>query len=315
MKSFSAPKVSVIIPVFNAERYLQEALDSVSQQTYVNIEIIALNDGSTDNSLKILVAHKEVDSRLIVISRENRGLGATLNELISAAKSDFIARMDADDICTPERIESQVNYMLKYPEHVIIGGQIKFLIGSSLTSASPMPQSHQAIRKQLLSGRFPLCHPAVFFRKSAGEQVGCYKVLGAGEDLDFFLRISEVGLAGNVPDFVLSYRITSNSLSTSKATELRMKYAWAIFNAKQRSQSNNEATLPEFEERWNQRSLGSKIIDQSHIISEIYYRRSIALKVRKGTLFIWPFYLAAAAALRPRTTIYKAIGYLRSQLK
>lgn len=315
MNSLPTPKVSVIIPVFNAAKYLQEALDSVSQQTYQNIEIIALNDGSTDNSLQILEGHMKRDSRLIVISRENRGLGATLNELISTSRSELIARMDADDICTPMRIERQVNYMIEHPQHAIIGGQIEFIIDSNSTLAFPMHESHQEIRRELLKGRFPLCHPAVLFKKCAAERIGCYRVLGAGEDLDFFLRISEVGLAGNVPDLVLKYRIALNSLSTTRATELRMKYAWAIFNAEQRLQSKEEISLPEFEKNWNQRSFIKKLNDQTHIISEIYYRRSIALRARGNTLFFWPLYLVAAAALRPITTVNKAIDYCRLQLK
>ena len=101
--------VSVIIPVFNAELYIQEAVESICRQTYKELEIIIVDDGSTDGTLQILKSFN--DQRINLIARENRGLISTLNECVALSTGAYIARMDADDICRPMRIERQVKYL------------------------------------------------------------------------------------------------------------------------------------------------------------------------------------------------------------
>lgn len=101
--------ISVILPVYNAELYLKEAIESILKQTYKSFELIILNDGSSDNSLNIINSFK--DDRIILIDRENNGLVYTLNEGINMAKSKYIARMDADDISLSDRFEKQIKHM------------------------------------------------------------------------------------------------------------------------------------------------------------------------------------------------------------
>src|SRR5690348_4391733 len=101
----NAPKVSVLLPVFNAERYLRAAVDSVLSQTFDDFELLAFDDGSTDQSLSILREIEANDRRIKVISRENRGYLVVLNELVELARGSYLARMDADDICRPTRFE------------------------------------------------------------------------------------------------------------------------------------------------------------------------------------------------------------------
>ena len=92
------PKVSIVMPVYNGDKYLVESLESILHQTYRNFELIIINDGSTDNSMAIIESYAKTDENIIIISRENKGLVASLNEGIILAKGDYIARMDADDI-------------------------------------------------------------------------------------------------------------------------------------------------------------------------------------------------------------------------
>lgn len=103
--------ISVVLPVYNAEKYLDEAIKSILNQTYTNFEFIIINDGSTDSSLEIIKKYKNQDDRIILITRENRGLIASLNEGIEQSKGKFIARMDADDISLPTRFKKQVTLM------------------------------------------------------------------------------------------------------------------------------------------------------------------------------------------------------------
>jgi len=104
-------KLSVVLPVYNAEKYLDEAIQSILNQTYTNFEFIIINDGSTDSSLEIIKKYKNQDDRIILITRENRGLISSLNEGIEQSKGKFIARMDADDISLPTRFKKQVILM------------------------------------------------------------------------------------------------------------------------------------------------------------------------------------------------------------
>ncbi|HIP11775.1 MAG TPA: glycosyltransferase family 2 protein, partial [Arcobacter sp.] len=102
------PMVSVLLSVYNGEKYLDEAIESILNQTYQDFEFIIINDGSTDKSLEIIEKYKKEDNRIVVISRENKGLIYSLNEGISQAKGKYIARMDADDISLATRFEEQV---------------------------------------------------------------------------------------------------------------------------------------------------------------------------------------------------------------
>jgi glycosyltransferase involved in cell wall biosynthesis len=117
----SGPLVSIILPVFNAGAYLRPAVNSVSRQTYDNIEILAIDDGSTDGSGAVLTDLASRDSRIRVTSQENRGLIRTLNDALARAQGSLIARMDADDICLPTRIAEQVESFEQNPDLALCG--------------------------------------------------------------------------------------------------------------------------------------------------------------------------------------------------
>jgi glycosyltransferase involved in cell wall biosynthesis len=116
-----SPLISVCMPVYNAERYVSEAIESVLSQTFKDFEFLILDDGSTDGSLAILKGHAERDPRIRLTSRPNKGLAPTLNELMDQARGEFVARMDADDVSLPERLERQADYLRKHPDCVIVG--------------------------------------------------------------------------------------------------------------------------------------------------------------------------------------------------
>jgi len=116
-------KVSIVMSVYNAQKYLDEAIESILNQTYSNFEFIIINDGSTDKSLEIIENYAKKDSRIIVINRENKGLIYSLNEGIRKANGKYIARMDADDISLPQRLEKQVEFMEKNKNIGICGTQ------------------------------------------------------------------------------------------------------------------------------------------------------------------------------------------------
>lgn len=205
----SAPAISVILPVFNGARFLREALDSLLSQTFSDFEIIAVDDGSTDRSAEVLAEFAAHDSRVRVISRPNTGIVGALADACSAARGEFLARMDADDICMPARFASQIAYIRTHPECVAVGGAVVFTDPEARPLLrSQLAPDHEGIVSQLLSGNGgALIHPAVMFRRSTVVAAGAYREeFRHVEDLDLFLRLMAHGRLANLPVTVLHYR-------------------------------------------------------------------------------------------------------------
>lgn len=203
------PKASVILPVFNAEAYLEEAVRSVRDQTFTDFECLLLNDGSTDGSLAILEKFATQDSRFKIHSWPNRGLIKTLNRGIELSKGDIIFRMDADDVCEPQRFERQFAYMETHPECVALGSRILLIDEAGLPICHFSPQlTHEEIDASHLAGKGgAICHPAAAIRRSALKKIGNYlEEYPHAEDLDLFLRLGEVGKLANLAEILLHYR-------------------------------------------------------------------------------------------------------------
>jgi glycosyltransferase involved in cell wall biosynthesis len=219
----TTPAISVILPVYNAARYVCNAVGSVLSQTYDDFELLAFDDGSTDGSLNILREFEAKDRRVRAFFRENRGLVQTLNELIGLARGRYLARMDADDICRPQRFEKQIAYLESHPECVAVG------TGSLLIDPNGRPicehiyeLTHDKIDEIHLSGEAisRLCHPSTIMRKDAVVQIGLYREeFRLAEDLDLFLRLAEVGQLANIPDIMLEYRHHLDSVCYKHADE------------------------------------------------------------------------------------------------
>lgn len=135
--------------VYNGEKYLAEAIESILNQTYKNFELIIINDGSKDNSVEIIKNYMKQDNRIVLIDRENKGLPYSLNEGISVAKGEYIARMDADDISLPTRFEKQVDYMQKN-ELDVCGSYIKLFGDNRKEQVIKNPITNEDIRFSLL---------------------------------------------------------------------------------------------------------------------------------------------------------------------
>ncbi|MEL7472470.1 MAG: glycosyltransferase [Planctomycetota bacterium] len=229
------PKVSILLPVYNAERYLDETLRSLRGQTYDQFELIAIDDGSTDASLEILRRHEADDARLRIVSRPNTGLVAALNEMLALARGELCARMDADDIALPHRIERQVRAMDARSELVCLGGAIELIDERGAPLHRPAPVCGDSnVQREALRGRTPICHPASMFRTEAVRMVGGYhEDAYPAEDLDLWLRLGEIGEIDNIPETILRYRLHEESISVRKRERqiakmrLACERAWA----------------------------------------------------------------------------------------
>lgn len=205
----TSPRISVLMPVFNAGPFLDEAIRSVLQQTYADFELLALDDGSHDDSLAILQRHARRDARVQVVSRPNRGLVATRNELLSLASGEFVALLDADDVASATRLERQVAFLDARPACVAVGSQVMLIDDGGLPLCRLVEEfEHAELYATMLAGRgHHLYNPAVMMRRAAVEQVGGYRDgFAPAEDLDLFLRLAEVGELANLPEVLTHYR-------------------------------------------------------------------------------------------------------------
>ncbi len=206
--------------VHNGERYLKKALGSVFRQSFADFEFLAIDDGSTDRTLKILQQARQRDGRLLVIEQQNQGLTRSLNCGLAMAKGDFVARMDADDVCHPDRFARQIEFLDENPDCVAVGSEV-MMIDPEGWPIAPRRHAlgHDEIDSRLMWGDGgAMTHPAVTMRASAIKEIGGYRdEFHTTQDLDLFLRLAEVGTLHNLPDVLLEWRQHGASVNHTKS--------------------------------------------------------------------------------------------------
>ena len=189
-------QVSILMGVYNAERTLEKALDSVLTQTFSAFELIACDDASTDSSLKILLRYRKKDPRIIVIrNRRNLGLGASLNRCLMRARGSLIARQDADDISSPDRLEKTVRYLLDKGLPFAACGVFVF-DDKGVWSRRLYPE---IVKRHDLARHNPFFHPTMVFRREVLEAADGYRVAPEtrrAEDYDLVMRLASLGYIG-----------------------------------------------------------------------------------------------------------------------
>ncbi|MGB7161396.1 MAG: glycosyltransferase [Tepidisphaeraceae bacterium] len=221
----TTPAISVIMSVYNGERYAPEAVESILAQTFGAFEFILIDDGSTDGSKALLQNYVDRDPRVRLISRPNKGLTKTLNEGLGLARGEFVARMDADDVSLPTRFEKQVAFLRANPDCVCVGARVLRVdpYGSPL-SESDHKLTHEEIDRQLIEEGlgWAITHPVAMMRRDAVATVGGYREqFKTSQDLDLWLRLAEVGRLANLPEILLKYRYHSESVGFTKFEEQR----------------------------------------------------------------------------------------------
>lgn len=201
------PMISVIMPVYNAQQYLREAIDSVLDQTFSDFEFIIFDDGSTDESLKIIQSYQDPRIRLIS-GKGNRKLVPPLNEAMQMAKGKYLARMDSDDISLSNRFEEQVAFMEKNPDIDVCGTFFR-TIGGRVNLSKVYPIFDLEIKLAMLF-YCPFAHPTVMMRRSTMINK-CFfydKQFLYAEDYDLWSRMSAFGCTfHNIPEVLLRYRV------------------------------------------------------------------------------------------------------------
>ena len=204
------PRVSVLIPVWNGSRYLAECLESIFSQTYTDFEIVVVNDGSTDDSAQILAGFERQDGRLRVFHQAHSGLSASLNRGLMVASGEYVARIDSDDIAFPHRLQSQVDFLDRHPEMVLVGSIYEMMDEHSIRQMVIVVPTHPlSVRWRLLFGN-PIGHSTVMFRRSAAADVGGYNLqVLTCEDFDLWVRLLDKGEIGQLSSVLVRWHMES----------------------------------------------------------------------------------------------------------
>ena len=211
------PLVTFLMSIYNGEKWLQSSLLSISSQTYENLEIILVDDGSSDRSHQILSQFARSDSRVCVYSKENSGLTDSLNYGMIRAKGEWIARLDQDDICAPERIQKQIQLCSMNSNLVLIGSSFKRLNDrTSACQSVSIPTTHDPLVKRLetMRGFFP--HSSAMFKTNSALQLGGYRA-GAilNQDWDLWLRLAEHGEIASCDEPLVTIRLHDSQMSAN----------------------------------------------------------------------------------------------------
>jgi glycosyltransferase involved in cell wall biosynthesis len=201
------PKITVLMPVYNGEKYLHESIESILNQSYVDFEFLIIDDASVDKSAEIVRLFD--DPRICYLKNDrNLGLIGTLNKGLDIARGEYIARMDQDDISLPKRFAKQVAFLDRHPEIGVLGTAIQMIDsdGNSLESALVFPDSPICIEWAMYFF-CPIAHPTVFMRKNIAKEGGGYSPEAVhAEDYDFWVRLSKITRFSNLVETLLKLR-------------------------------------------------------------------------------------------------------------
>jgi glycosyltransferase involved in cell wall biosynthesis len=232
MTNAPTPAISVALSVYNGARFLAPAIESILGQTFADFEFLILDDGSKDESRTIIEAYATRDPRIRPILRENKGLIASLNQLLAQARAPIIARMDADDISMPERFARQYAFLAEHPDYAVIGSWADDIDEHDQPwpiDAPPHPITHEDFLERARTGGPLMCHPAVMMRRDAVLSVGGYHAAFRHcEDLDLWLRLTGVARLGSLPEQLIRYRHYADQVSSRHAAEQQIGAAVAF---------------------------------------------------------------------------------------
>ena len=273
--------ISVIMSVYNGEKYLVQAIDSILNQTYQNFEFIIIDDCSTDNSSHILQEYAQKDSRIKIIKKEKnigiKGFIENLNLGISIAKGKYIARMDQDDVSLPERFQKQVDFLENNPEITLVGAQLNLINEQNkITGEAIAALQHRDIVKRITS-QIQLFHPVIMFRKDQNIQYR-EKFLYC-EDYDLYLNLITQGKKlANLNEKLLHYRILESSISRKGDNFVKkLMVEKALYFYKLRKENGQDL----YETFNNEEVLEINNFEFKNKIEELFFALEAAIKLNK----------------------------------
>jgi len=213
----TTPAVSVLMPVRNGERWLEQSLSSIAQQTVRDFEFLVVDNGSTDRTPQILARACAGDGRFVALSEPRRGIVPALNTGLAAARAPLIARLDADDMAMPNRLERQIDFMTRQPDVGLLGSWADVIDTRGKVYGHRRPATDHDDLVRILKFSNPFIHPAVMFRTGLVRRLGGYRAaFEVSEDYDLWLRMGEVTVLANLPEPLVFYRLHAGNLMFRK---------------------------------------------------------------------------------------------------
>lgn len=211
-------KITIVMPVYNTKKYVDQAIQSILNQSFQDFEFIIIDDGSTDKSLSIIKSFN--DKRIQIIqNKKNLGLIKTLNKGIDLAKGKYIARMDADDIAKPERLAKQLRFLEKHTNYALVGTQANFIFEDKLSNSQFKMETNSDLLATLSLFNCPFIHPSVMIRTEILKEFYYNEDFTAAEDYELWTRILKKYPCANLNEGLLHYRLHDNNISTLQNNE------------------------------------------------------------------------------------------------
>jgi len=213
------PAVSVIMAVRDGQQWLRQAIDSILAQTFSDFELLVIDDGSIDRTPDILADYRARDRRVVVLAQAQEGLVRALNLGLTTARGALIARLDADDIALPDRLQTQTRYMREHPEVLLLGSWAQIIDDQGRQKSRQLrPPTDRAALARGFARQNPFIHSTVMFRTAAARDLGGYRqAFEAAEDYDLWLRIAEIGEIAILPEIQIQYRRHDKNVTKTKA--------------------------------------------------------------------------------------------------
>ncbi|WP_428330852.1 glycosyltransferase family 2 protein [Mucilaginibacter sp.] len=215
------PKVTVLMPAYNAAKYIGEAIASVLEQSFANFELLIVNDGSTDDTEKVIRSFN--DPRIVLIDQENKGIAAALNFGLAHARAPYIARFDADDICLPNRLKIQYHFITAYPEYSIIGSAVDYMDADGHFIFTHHPEGH--LNEEIQQLKYSVCpfiHSSVFYKKEVVLNNGGYNEHAyTYEDHFLWVNILKNEKACNLSQTLIRVRLNPESITIDEKWRTR----------------------------------------------------------------------------------------------
>jgi len=234
------PKVTVLMPAYNAEKYIREAVTSVLQQSFTDFELLIVNDGSTDGTEKVINSFN--DPRIILINQDNKGIASALNVGLAHARAAYIARFDADDICCPNRLKIQYEFISSYPDYSVIGSAADYIDaeGHFIFTHHPYGHLNEEIQ-QLKYSTCPFIHSSVFYKKEVVVKNGGYNEFAyTYEDHFLWVNILRNEKACNLSQPLIKVRLNPESLTIDEKWHTRKFRSIKYSTLKKRSITASE---------------------------------------------------------------------------
>jgi glycosyltransferase involved in cell wall biosynthesis len=302
--------ISVVMSAYNASEFIAEAIESVLNQTFQQLELIVVDDGSTDNTVEIIRCYLELDQRVKLIQNTHVGICHARNTGIQASKYPWIAILDADDIALKDRFETQIKAASSNPKVVVWGSYIQHINtkGEILTLQKQGPTSEEEYHNLIKSKELPfVVHSTVMLKKEILLQAGLYDLkFPLAQDLELISRMALYGPILAIPKPLVLYRVHSQSASMQKFFTQQLYARWIIARHQARLV---DTKIPEYEDfiaqesqkslllRWSQdlrlagqfwyRKAGLSIADQQYLQGSVYLTMAIALHPSYSVPRVW----------------------------